>query len=111
MAQEMRKFDGVATDDNAANKELCTEKVWQNFWNATYGTFQVMMHLPSGYINATQLCNAHDAQFRHWSNLESVKKMIAGMAEGITLRVDDALTEHDMVILVKGGNAGCKRAS
>jgi len=111
MAQEMRKFDGVATDANAANQALCTEKVWQNFWKATYGTFPVMMHLPSGYINAAQLCNAHDARFADWHRLKSVKSMIVGMAEGITLRGDDVLTEHDMVILVKGGNAGGKRAS
>src|SRR5271163_3554508 len=105
MAQAMVNFAGDKAKANL-NEALTVGKLWNNFYMAKYAAFEVTMHLPSGYINVSPICKEHGKQIKHWNSLKNSKQMIADMAEAITLRGDDAVTEHDMVIIIKGGSAG-----
>src|SRR5271163_3524170 len=92
MAQEMVNFVRREEEDKPkSNAAIASSQVWNNFWE-------------SGYINVTHLCKHYGKQYFHWHRLRGTKDMIDEMAMAITLRGDDALTEHDMVILVKGGS-------
>jgi len=101
MAQAMVEFIGEPA--TMSNEAICEEKVWNNFWKGKYSVFDVLIHKPSGYINATQISKGHNTQFGDWFRLKNVKKQIADIAAGITERGHDAVTEHDMVITVHGG--------
>src|SRR5277367_4818905 len=103
MAQETLKFESRRSASNT-NQSLAVVPVWNNFWEAKYGTFPVMMHVPSGYINVSQLCKDHGRRFSNWYRLKSIKAMIEEIAMAITLRGDDVLTVHDMLVLIQGGS-------
>src|SRR5277367_3716386 len=103
MAQETLKFTSRRCASNT-NQSMATVPVWNNFWEAKYGTIDVMMHVPSGYINASLICKGHGRRFSNWYRLKFTKAAIVEMAMAISLRGDDALTEHDMLVLIKGGS-------
>src|SRR5277367_5316444 len=107
MAQELIEF--VKTDGDDAGCGLIGNKVWQNIYNCKYGVFTTFVHMPSGYINVTGLCSGQGKQFKHWHSLKNSKQTVAALAEAITRRGDDAVTEHDMLITIKGGS-GASRA-
>src|SRR5277367_5896104 len=103
MAQETLKFTSRRCESNT-NQSMATVPVWNNLWEANYGTIDVMMHVPSGYINASLICKGHGKKFSNWYRLKFTKAAIEEIAQAITLRGDDALTEHDMLVLIKGGS-------
>ena len=104
MVQELVLSTKAKANNENPNAALGVEKVWNVFWKAKYGVLPVMMHMPSGYINVSQICKEYDTQFSNWHRLKQVKSMIVDMAAGITLRGDDAVTANDLVIVVKGGS-------
>src|SRR5277367_6162734 len=109
MAQELVEFVKTDCDDDEAGCGLLGNKVWQNFYNCKYGVFTTFVHMPSGYINVTVLCSGPGKHFKHWHSLKNSKQTVTDLAEAITRRGDDAVTEHDMLITVKGGS-GASRA-
>src|SRR5277367_5968139 len=109
MAQELVEFVKTDCDDDEAGCGLLGNKVWQNFYNCKYGVFTTFVHMPSGYISVTALCSGQGKQFTHWHSLKNSKQTVTDLAEAITRRGDDAVTEHDMLITVKGGS-GASRA-
>src|SRR5277367_5655995 len=110
MAQELVEFVKTDCDDDEAGCGLIGNKVWQNFYNCKYGVFTTFVHMPSGYVNAKALCcGSSGRQFKQWSRLKNSKQTVTDLAEAITRRGGDAVTEHDMLITIKGGS-GASRA-
>ena len=56
--------------------EICTEQIYENFWFASYGNFNVIMNKNDGYINATKLCSLVNKKFSDWKcNANSLRLM------------------------------------
>src|SRR5277367_3240720 len=109
MAQELVEFVKTECDDDDAGCGLIGNKVWQNFYNCKYGVFTTFVYMPSGYVNVTALCcGSSGRQFKQWSRLKNSKQTVTDLAEAITRRGDDAVTEHDMLITVKGGSGASR---
>src|SRR5277367_7179610 len=85
MAQETLQFASRRSESNT-NQSMATVPVWNNFWEAKYGKIDVMMHVPSGYINASLICKADGKKFSNWYRLKFTKAAIEEMARAITDR-------------------------
>ena len=56
------------------------EQIYKSYWYAKYGEFVIILHKELGYVNATQLCKAHNKQFSHWHANKSIKTVIQALA-------------------------------
>jgi hypothetical protein len=84
----------------AIASDICYEHIFKSYWYAKYGTFTVIIHKELGYVNATQLCKAHDKQFYNWYANKGVKTMVQALAA----RQTPPIVAEQMMITVKGGS-------
>ena len=61
------------------------------------------MHKTAGYINVTRLCKVHGKQFKNWFANKSVKCLIDGLAEKLTI------SPNQMLVTIEGGSGTSKK--
>jgi hypothetical protein len=57
-------------------KEIIFKKINDKYSYGKYGSFNVIMMIDNGYINATKLCEKVDKEFRHWKENKSANEII-----------------------------------
>ena len=85
------------------NDRICYQHIYSHYWHASYGNFNVVMHKPTGYVNVTRLCKVHGKQFKNWNANKSVKALIDGLAEKLTVPSDQ------LILSIVGGSGESKK--
>ena len=63
--------------------QIAYEQIDNEYWYGRYGPFKVVIHSPSGYINASKLCTECGKQLFHWKENRSSKELIDAVEKRI----------------------------
>ena len=63
--------------------QIAYEQIDHEFWYARYGPFKVVIHSPSGYINASKLCTECGKQLYEWKRMDGAKQLIDAVEKRI----------------------------
>ena len=78
--------------------QIAYEQINSEFWYGTYGPFKVVIHSPSGYINASQLCTECSKRLIDWKRTDGAQQLIDAMEKRIEFN-KPILSDHMSIAL------------
>ena len=63
--------------------QIAYEQIDDKYWYGRYGPFKVVIHSPSGYINASKLCTECDQRLHDWKQTNCSQQLIVAVEKHI----------------------------
>jgi len=93
----------VATNkQDTGNKRICTTNIEGDYWHGVYGSFPIVIHEPTGYINMTRMCEIFNKHYFNWCRLKNSKDLMVNMVS--VMAGEWAIPVQHLQVVIKGGS-------
>ena len=85
---------------NSSLSSIIYEQINEDYGYGNYLGLKLLIHRPTGMINATKLCNDTKKKMCHWLSNKTTKLLLTNPSIGIP--IDDLIKEHKVSNDLKG---------